>query len=95
MAKHQKVHGCWLMRICKSLSPKLEMQQKRRLITSTIDTNQAEILGCVLQFSWISFGKKGVGFLGPFFNVGFQTVPSFQSQKNLRMRTVHTTKTAL
>ena len=62
------------------------MQQKRRLITRTIDTNHAEILGCVLLFSWISFGKKGVGFLGPFFNVGFQTVPSFQSQKNLSPR---------
>jgi hypothetical protein len=85
------------MRICKSLSPKLEMQQKRRLITSTIDTNHAEILGCVLLILMDIFRKteKAIGFFWLFFNVGFQTVLSFQSQKNLRMRTVHTTKTAL
>ena len=87
------------MRICKSLSPKLEMQQKRRLITSTIDTNHAEILGCVLLILMDIFRKteKDIGFFWLFFlvYVGFQTVLSFHSQKNLRMRTVHTTKTAL
>ena len=57
------------MRICKSLSPKLEMQQKRRLITSTIDTNHAEILGCVLLILMDIFRKteKAIGFFLAFF----------------------------
>jgi len=73
------------------------MQQKRRLITSTIDRTTPEILGCVLPILMDIFRKteKAIGFFWHFFYVGFQTVLSFHSQKNLRMRTVHTTKTAL
>ena len=71
------------MRICKSLSPKLEMQQKRRLITSTIDTNHAEILGCVLLILMDIFRKteKAIGFFGFFLTLGFRPCFPFSHKK--------------
>ena len=71
------------MRICKSLSPKLEMQQKRRLITSTIDETTPEILGCVLLILLDIFRKteKAIGFFGFFFTLGFRPCFRFSHKK--------------
>jgi len=71
------------------------MQQKRRLITSTIDTNHAEILGCVLLILMDIFRKKGIGFFGLFFQRWVSDRAFVSVTKKSTNENVHTTKTAL